>query len=200
MIKNNQNLLVGWSLSIGKIRKNLRTNQQSSLKRYVKCALQSENKQNQYRPSASFTSMSKKLKKPWGQGWVETKLLELKHWLDKKIRQMKKSKDFSLLWKLANKNLAIFFVWSVTTLSCLPNSAASGVFIAFPQITEKILITNTCHWLEPITIILGFLKIFKFRETITHFRTIICSQCPIFHFSSPILMPIISWCENSSCV
>ena len=58
-------------------------------------------------------SMSKKLKKPWGQGWVETKLLALKHWLDKKIRQMKnhlKSKDFSLLWKLANKNVAIFFV------------------------------------------------------------------------------------------
>ena len=51
MIKTNQVLSVGWSLSIGKIRETPRTNQQPSLKRYVKCAIQSENQQNQHRPS-----------------------------------------------------------------------------------------------------------------------------------------------------
>ena len=59
MIKTNQVLSVGWSLSIGKIREKLRTNQQPSLKRYVKCTIQSENQQNQHRPSASFTFYAK---------------------------------------------------------------------------------------------------------------------------------------------
>ena len=39
MTKTNQILPVGWSLSIGKTRKELGTNQQPSLKRYVKCSL-----------------------------------------------------------------------------------------------------------------------------------------------------------------
>ena len=43
-------------------------------------------------------------------------------------------------------------------------TVASGVYTAFPQITQKILITDTCHLLEPITVILGFLKIFTFRH------------------------------------
>ena len=60
MIKINQILSVGWSLSIGKIREKLRPNQQPSLKRYVKCAIQSENQQNEHRPSASFTFYAKK--------------------------------------------------------------------------------------------------------------------------------------------
>ena len=59
-IKTNQILSVGWSLSIRKIREKLRTNQQSSLKRHVKCALQTE-QQNQHHPSASFTFHSKKI-------------------------------------------------------------------------------------------------------------------------------------------
>ena len=49
----------------------------------------------------------KKLKKPCGQGWMKTKLLELKHLLDQKNCQMKnhpKLRNFSQLWKLANKN------------------------------------------------------------------------------------------------
>ena len=49
MIKTNQILSVGWSLSVGKIREKLRTNQQPSLKRYVRCAIQSENQQNEHR-------------------------------------------------------------------------------------------------------------------------------------------------------
>ena len=85
MIKTNQILPVGLSLSIGKIGEKFWMNQQPSLKWHVKCALQRENQQNQYLPSTSFTfHVKKKLKKPWGQGWVETKLLELKYLLDKK--------------------------------------------------------------------------------------------------------------------
>ena len=71
MIKTNQILSVGLSLSIGKIREKLWANQQPSQKLYVK----SENQQNQHRSSAE---------KPWGQGCVEIKLLELKHLLDQK--------------------------------------------------------------------------------------------------------------------
>ena len=59
MIKTNQILSVGWSLSVGKIREKLRTNQQPSLKRYVKSPIQSENQQNEHRPSASFTFHAK---------------------------------------------------------------------------------------------------------------------------------------------
>ena len=58
----------------------------------------------------------------------------------------------------------------------------------------------TCHWLEPITVILSFLKIFNFRETIAHFRTIIFLQSPGFQFSVFPSMPFISSCKNSSCV
>ena len=53
MIKTNQILSVGWSLSVGKIREKLRTNQQPSLKRYVRCAIQSENQQNEHRQMKS---------------------------------------------------------------------------------------------------------------------------------------------------
>ena len=60
MIKTNQILSVGWSLSVGKIREKLRTNQQPSLKRYAKCAIQSQNQQNEHRTSASFTFHAKK--------------------------------------------------------------------------------------------------------------------------------------------
>ena len=60
MIKTNKILSVGWSLSVGKIQEKLRTNQQPSLKCYVKCAIQSENQQNEIRPSASFNLNAKK--------------------------------------------------------------------------------------------------------------------------------------------
>ena len=79
------------------------------------------------------------------------------------------------------KKHAIFLVCNCNPLPL--NSIASGVYTAFLQITQKILITDTCHWLEPITVILGFLKIFTFSETITHFRTILFfskSKVPIF--------------------
>ena len=60
IIKTNHVLSVGWSLSIGKIPEKLQTNQQSSLKWYVRCALQTEKQENQHHPSASFTFHSKK--------------------------------------------------------------------------------------------------------------------------------------------
>ena len=62
MIKTNQILSVGWSLSIGKIWENLWTNQQPSLKWYVKYTIKSESQQNQHRPSAFFTFHAKKVK------------------------------------------------------------------------------------------------------------------------------------------
>ena len=53
------------------------------------------------------------------------------------------------------------------------------------------LSSNTKHRHLPLTgtnhCYSGLLKIYIFRETITHFRTIICSQSPRFHFSSAIL-------------
>ena len=60
MIKTNKVLSVRWSLYIEKIREKLRTSQQPSLKRYVKCVIQSENQQNQHRPSTFFTFHAKK--------------------------------------------------------------------------------------------------------------------------------------------
>ena len=68
-----------------------------------------------------------------------------------------------------------------------PNSVPLELYTAFAQITQKIIITATCHWLEPITIILGFLKTFTFRGASTHFRTIVFSHNPRFQFSSPTL-------------
>ena len=59
MINTNQVLSVGWSLSNGKNRKKLQMNQQPSLKRYVKCAIQSENQQIQHL-STSFSFHAKK--------------------------------------------------------------------------------------------------------------------------------------------
>ena len=58
-----------------------------------------------------------------------------------------------------------------------------------------------------ITVIVGFLRIFTFTETITHFRTINFSQNPGSNFQVQFwmgcwfpLMPIISSCKNSLCV
>ena len=66
-----------------------------------------------------------------------------------------------------------------------PKSVASGVYTAFPQITQKILITDTCHCLIPIPVILGFWKYSLLKKQ--SLGTIIFSQSPRFQFSSPIL-------------
>ena len=60
MIKTNQILSVGWSLSIGKFR----VNQQPSLKRYVKCAIQSESTESTSSERFFYFPCQKKLKKP----------------------------------------------------------------------------------------------------------------------------------------
>ena len=49
---------------------------------------------------------------------------------------------------------------------CNPQkSGASRVCITFLQITQKVLTTDIFHWLELITEILSFLKIFSIRKT-----------------------------------
>ena len=121
-----------------------------------------------------------------------------------------KSRNFRLLWKLANivthlkKMCDLFFFHS------FPRSVTSRVYTTFPQLTQKILITDTCSWLEVITVIVDFLEIFTFIETNTHFRTIFLLKVFLvqgFNFKVQFwmdfafpLMPIISSCENSPCV
>ena len=51
---------------------------------------------------------------------------------------------------------------------CNPQkSDASLVCITFLQITQKVLTKDIFHWLEMITEILSFLKIFSVRKTTT---------------------------------
>ena len=66
---------------------------------------------------------------------------------------------------------------------------------------------NTNHRHLLITVILDFLKIFTFKETTTHFRTINFTQSPGSNFQAQFwmdcmfpLIAIISSCENSLCV
>ena len=163
IIKTNQVLSVGWSLSIGKIWENLWMNQQPSLKRYVKCAIQSENQQNQHHPSFFYFWYQKKLKKPWGQGgskitWTETfvrskKFVKWKTTLNQGTLAYYENLPIKTHFK---SNMQSFLHVTVTPLP--PKSVSSGVYTAFPQVTQKILITDTCQWLEPITVILGFWK------------------------------------------
>ena len=106
--------------------------------------------------------------------WTET-FVRLKEFA--KMKSHLKPRDFSPLWKLTNTE---------TYLKKTCNLVKPHFFLVyttFPQITQK----DTCHWLEPITVILESLKIFTFTETNTHFRTIIFSQSPRFQFSYPIL-------------
>ena len=67
---------------------------------------------------------------------------------------------FWLVWLSLFLFLWLFFrlkfsFLRVTVTLLPPKSVASRVYTAFPQ---KILITDTCHWLEPITVILDFWK------------------------------------------
>ena len=144
---------VGWCLSIGKIREKLQTNQQPSLKQYVKCAIQNENQQNHHRPNGSFTFHAKKVKEA-----LRTRLSGNKiTWTETFVRSEKFAK-----WKTTlnqgtlacHENLPIKTHFKNNVQSFL----YSGVCTAFPQVTQKILITDTCHPLEPVTVILGFWK------------------------------------------
>ena len=97
---------------------------------------------------------------------METKLLELKHLLDQKNCQMKnhpKSRNFSQLRKLANKNHLSSNNFENTNQRHLPHT---GTDHCNSRLSENI----------------------HFRETIIHFRAISFSQSPRFQlFSSPIL-------------
>ena len=187
MIKTNQVLSVGWSLFTGIIWEKLWMNQQPSLRLYVKCAIQSE---NQHHPSAPFIFHAKKVKEAlrtrlngnkitWTETFVRSKIFtKWKTTLNQGTLACYENLPIKTHFK---NNVQSFLRVTVTPLP--PKSVSSGVYTAFPQVTQKILITDTCHWLEPITVILGFLKIFTFSETITHFRTILFfskSKVPIF--------------------
>ena len=111
----------------------------------------------------------------------------------------------SACYKPTLKKRAIFFPCKRNFLSS--KSVASRVYTAFPQITQKILITDTCHCLVPITVIPGFWKYSLLKKQTI--GTILFSQSPRFRFSSPILDGLsvffnahhfFSSCENSSCV
>ena len=113
--------------------------------------------------------------------------------------------NFPIKTHLKKKNMQSFLCDTVTLLP--PDSVASGVYTAFPQITQKILITNTCHWLEPITVILGFLKnsLLEQQSLISELWFFLKVQGSNFQVQFCMdyvfpLMPIISSCENSSCV
>ena len=81
MIKINQLLPVGWSLSIGKIQEKPWTPSPTIMSN-VPCKVRIN---RLTLPEHFFYFLcQKKLKKPWGQGWMKTKLLELKHLLDQK--------------------------------------------------------------------------------------------------------------------
>ena len=135
MIKTNQILSVGLSLSIGKIWEKLWTNQQPSQKRYVKCA---------------FTK------------WESTESTSFKHWETLRTRLCGNKITWTETFVRSNK----FAKWKTTlnrgTLACYENlpiktylkkmcnlflsvtvtplssmSVASGIYTAFPQITQK---------------------------------------------------------------
>ena len=195
MIKTNQISSVGWSLSIRKIWEKLQTNQQPSLKWYVKCAIQSENQQNQHQALLLLSMPKKKIyiealrtrssgnKIIWTETFVRSK--KLAKWKTTLNRRALACYE-NLPIKTHLKKCAIFFVCNHNP----PSSQIShfrSLHHLFSNNNSEILMTDTCHWLKPITVILGFLKIFTRRETITHFRIIIFTQSPRFQFSSPIL-------------
>ena len=145
MIKTNQILSVGLSLSIGKIWEKLWTNQQPSQKRYVKCAF------------TKWESTESTSFKRWET--LRTRLCGNKiTWTETFVRSKKFAKwkttlnrgtlacyeNFPIKTHLKKKNMQSFLCDTVTLLP--PDSVASGVYTAFPQITQKILITNTCHY------------------------------------------------------
>ena len=99
----------------------------------------------------------------------------------------------------------LFLRVTVTPLSS--KSVASGIYTAFPQITQKTLITDTCHWLEPITVILGFWKYSLLEKQsliseLLFFLKIQGSNFQVQFWMNCVfpLMPIISSWEDSSCV
>ena len=100
-----------------------------------------------------------------------------------------KPRNFSLLWKRANKthfkNNVQFFLGVTVTPYPLNQFLQESTLISSNSSENtnhrhfSLSGTNHCNS--------RLLKIYTFRETITQFRTIIFSQSPRFQFSSPIL-------------
>ena len=162
--------------------------------------------------------ISKKVKKALRTRLCGSKTTWLEHLLDKKsLPNEKHALNAGALacyenlliqeFTLTNNIQSFFFVCVAPKINC----SLMEVYTKFPQITQKILITGTFHWLELITVILDFLKIFSVRETTTqcfyHFRIIIFLNDQGSNFQVLfwidyvfLLMSIICSCKNSSCV
>ena len=88
-------------------------------------------------------------------------------------------------WKRTLKKCTIFFACNrnppFPRISCFRNLHCFSSNNSENTNHRQLPLTGTDHCNSRL------LKIFFFRETITHFRTIIFSQSPRFQFSSPIL-------------
>ena len=168
MIKTNQFLPVEWSLSTGKIQEKLISSHHWSDMSIVTHKAKI-NRINIVR-ARLLLSLPKKVKEP-----LRTRLSGNKiTWAETFVRSKKFDK-----WKttLNRENFACYENLPIKT----------HLKKTILQITQKMLKTDTCHWLESITVFLWFLKLFIFRETVTHLRNILSSQRWRFQFSSPIL-------------
>ena len=157
MIKTNQFLSVEWSLSTGKIQEKLISSHHwsdmSNVTKKVKI-----NRINIVQ-ARLLLSMPKKVKEP-----LRTRLSGNKiTWAETFVRSKKFDK-----WKttLNRENFACYENLPIKT----------HLKKTILQITQKMLITDSWHWLESITAFLWFLKFLIFRETVTHLRNILSSQ------------------------
>ena len=102
-----------------------------------------------------------------------------------------KTRDFSLLWKIVNKNplqnnVQSFLRVTVTPLPLPPPPFTQiSRFRSMQRLSSNNSENTNCHWLVPITAILGFWKYSILRKLLP--RTIFFSQSPRFQFSCPIL-------------
>ena len=96
-----------------------------------------------------------------------------------------KTRDFSLLWKIANKNLLQNNVQSFLRVTVIPPFTQISRFRSMQRLSSNNSENTNCHWLVPITAILGFWKYSILRKLLP--RTIFFSQSPRFQFSCRIL-------------
>ena len=171
------------------LRKTSNESEQPSLKRHVKCAIQSENQQNQHHSSASFTLLVKKVKEALSTRLSGNKITWTETFVrSKKLVKWKTSLNRGTLVCSENLPIKIHFknnvqsFLRVTKTPLPPKSVSSEVYTAFPQITQKIVITDTCHWLVPITVILGFWKhtVLEKQSLFQNYNFFRKSKVPIF--------------------
>ena len=96
-----------------------------------------------------------------------------------------KTRNFSLLWKIVNKNPLQNNVQSFLRVTVTPPFTQISRFRSMQRLSSNNSENTNCHWLVPITAILGFWKYSILRKLLP--RTIFFSQSPRFQFSCPIL-------------